>query len=539
MPEYSALPDWYCNSILPDRMILRFRIAIVVLALVACWSTGQSQSQDTLRNIPPPLPRDTTAAPANAGVDTVVNYSATDSIVYNIQTKFMHLYGKTDLQYQTLGLKAEQTTVNWNTMTLTAQGVKDSTDTTGTKSIGLPVLKDGGDVYNGSRVAYNFRSKKGKIDVGATEMDKGYYHGDEVKKVDQNVLFVENGRFTTCDEKDPHFYFASPRMKVLVRDKVIAEPVYFYVADVPVFVLPFGVFPSRGGRSSGIIAPAYGEDSRKGKYLSHFGYFWAASDYWDVGTTFDWFARGGWMNRTNIRYNLRYNFSGALNTNITHFFTGEPGDPDYTTQRDYNINWTHHQNINPSTQLDVNFTWMTGSYFQNFSNDLSAILLQNMVSTATFTKSWDESNSRLSVYAYRDQNLKTGSVNEQLPSFSFSQGQIFPFKPKTKSRGLESGSSEDAPWYELISLSYGGQGANNHARTVQAITSSHDTTVDSRHYGINHNIVVNMAPKLGHFTLTPSFNYNEKWYIQRTEFDSLGRSHDYGGFRAVRTYNLG
>ncbi len=526
-------------------MISCFRTAILLLFLAACVSTGQSQVRDTLRTPSPPSPRDTSAGPPSAGVDTVVNYSATDSIVYNIQTKFMHLYGKTDLQYQTLGLKAERTTVNWNTMTLTAQGVQDSTDTTGTKSIGLPVLKDGGDVYNGKHVAYNFRTKKGKIDVGDTEMDKGYYHGEEVKKVEPDVLFVENGRFTTCDEKDPHFYFASPKMKVLVRDKVIAEPIYFYVADVPVFALPFGVFPSRGGRSSGIIAPAYGEDSRRGKYLSHFGYFWAASDYWDIATTFDWFTRGGWSNRTNIRYNLRYNFWGGLNTNITHFFTGEPSDPGYTTQRDYNVNWTHHQNINPSTQLDVNFTWMTGSYFRNFSNDLNAILTQNIVSTATLTKSWEESNSRLSIYAYRDQNLNSGSVNEQLPSFSFTQGQIFPFKPRTKARGLTStpGSSDETPWYQLISLSYGGQGANSHTKTVSSITTlpgvTHDTTVDSRHYGINHNIVVNMAPKLGHFTVTPSFNYNEKWYVQRTEMDSLGRPHDVGGFRAIRTYNLG
>jgi lipopolysaccharide assembly outer membrane protein LptD (OstA) len=535
-------PDWYSRFIVPDPIKFCFPVSLLAIILILASPSLFSQVPDSTKSIPTVQSGDTTKVRTGSGVDTVVNYSARDSIVYSMRTRFMDLYGKTDLQYQTLSLKAEQTSVNWNTMTLTAHGIPDTSDKKGKKTIGSPIMKDGGETYNGSHISYNFQTKKGKINVAQTKMDNGYYHGIDIKKDGPDVLYVADGRFTTCDEEDPHYYFFSPKMKVLVHDKVIAEPVYFYVADVPLFVLPFGVFPSHGGRSSGLIAPAYGEDNRRGKFLSHFGYYWAASECWDVATAFDWYTRGGWLNRSNVRYNLRYDFNGSLTTNFTNLTTGDPADPTYQSEKAYNVVWRHHQDINPSTQFDANFTFTTGKFYQQFSNNLDDVLRQNIVSTATLTKTWEESNSRLSIYAYRDQNLTSGAISEQLPSISFTQGQIFPFKPKSKSRGLSTETSAELPWYDLISLSYSGQGSNTHVReilTPNSIAPDSTVTIDKYHYGINHSIVVNMAPKLGYFTLTPSINYNEKWYPKHTEYDTLGNAHEVSGFRAVRTYNLG
>ena len=51
------------------------------------------------------------------------------------------------------------------------------------------------------------------LNIGDTQMDQGYYHGEQIKKVEPDVLFIEGGRYTTCDDPDPHFYFESPKMK--------------------------------------------------------------------------------------------------------------------------------------------------------------------------------------------------------------------------------------------------------------------------------------------------------------------------------------
>ena len=505
-----------------------------------------STPSDTLR-IAATVVQDTTqpVKPSKSGVDTVVTYSAADSIVYSMRTRFMNLHGKSDLKYRTIGLRAERVDVNWNTATLSAEGVKDSSDTTGTKTIGSPVLVDGGETYNGFRIGYNFRTQRGKITVGDTEIEQGYYHGEAIKKIEKDVLYVAGGRYTTCDAEHPHYYFYSPKMKVTLRDHIVAEPVYFYIADVPVFALPFGVFPNRSGRRSGIIAPAYGEDARRGRFLSHFGYYWAMSDYMDLATTFDWFTRGGWLNRSLFRYALRYNFTGSVSASVTSLHTGEQSDPGRTEQRDYNIQINHNQQIDPTTRADVNFTFASGTYYRNVSSNLDEILRQNVVSNATLSKTWEESNRSLTVNLYRDQNLTTKDVEERLPTISFSQGQFFPFRRSSRSRGLLAETTTEYRWYEMIGISYNGAAQYNRSKRFEIIRSRVDLTLDSlkienrnERAGVNHQFSITASPKAGYFTIAPFASYNEKWYGKRIERDSTGER-EVSGFRAVRTFSTG
>jgi lipopolysaccharide assembly outer membrane protein LptD (OstA) len=487
-----------------------------------------------------------TALSAPSGVDTVVTYIAKDSIVYSMSTRFMNLYGKSELRYKTIGLKAERVDVNWDNATLNARGIPDTSAKAVKKMIGSPVMIDGGETYKGSRIGYNFKTQKGKISIGDTEIEQGYYHGEAIKKVDRDVMFVEGGRYTTCDAEHPHYFFYSPKMKVMLHDRIVAEPVYLYIADVPVFALPFGVFPNESGRRSGIIAPAYGDDARKGRYLSHFGYYWAINDYLDASSTFDWFTRGGWLNRSMVRYAERYDFTGSISANYTNLHTGEATDPGRTEQKDYNIQINHNQQIDPTARLDVNFSFSSGSFFRNVSSNLNEILQQNIVSTATFSKSWEEGGRSLTMSMYRDQNLQTGDVGERLPSVSFNQGQFFPFRTSSKSRGMAADLSTDQSWYELIGVSYSAQGQLNRSKVFTTNLDSSVTEVDDARGGINHQISISASPKAGHFSIAPFISYNEKWYNKSIEqsFERInGRDtliqRDVNGFKAVRTFSTG
>jgi len=473
----------------------------------------------------PALQNDTTKRTSKTSIDTLVNYAAKDSIIYSLSTRYMNLYGSSELQYQTINLKSERVNINWDNTTLVAYGVADTAKAD--SIIGRPIMHDGGDEYHGDQVRYNFQTRKGKITLGTTQMDNGYYVGSEIKKVETNVLCVSNGTYTTCDNKDPHFYFESPKMKVFVHDKVVAEPVYFFIAGVPVFALPFGVFPAHGGRSSGIIAPAYGEDARYGWYLSHIGYYWAASDYWDIATAFDIYSRGRWQNQTKINYRLRYNFGGSITARITSTPEGEPDDPDYYKSRQYYVNITHNQQISPSSKLDVNFTFMSNDYFRNFSYRLSDILTQNVISDATYWKSWESSNRSLSVNVHRDQNLITDETSETLPSIRFSQVQIYPFRKTSKSRGLTSTTGSDPDFIETLGFSYSADAGNYRKKEKNIDTVKTQITSDSmeivnnfeqiKSQRINQNLSLSISPKLGHFTVVPSLSLSDQRYWGQTE----------------------
>ena len=483
--------------------------------------TTQAAAPDTIKPIESP-----------SGIDSVVTYSAVDSVVYSMADRTMYLYGKGTIRYKELGLKAEHININWDDATLHAEGVPDSSDSTGNRFSGLPEMIDGNERYQGSAVAYNFRTKKGKIDLGKTEIERGLYYGDAIKKVDDRVLFVADGRFTTCDLEHPHYYFYSPEMKIVVGDRVVARPVTLDIADVPVFALPFGVFPTERGRRSGLIAPAYGESGTRGRYLTHLGYYWALSNYTDINFRTDLYTKGGYTLYSDFRYALRYNFSGGISGSYGRVVTGEPGDPNYGNDEVFNVRLAHSQEFDPTTQLVVDFTFMSGSYYQQTSNNLNNLLLQNMVSNATLTKSWEGTPNSMTLNVRRDQNLQTGQINEILPSIIFNRNQSFPFR---------SGKSSTAQaWYELIGYTYNGQGINRRDKTPIGTTG--DFNINQRR-GIQHSLPINASPKLGYFTLTPFFNYTEKWYdksIERglNESDSVV-TNDVKGFNAVRYFDTG
>lgn len=508
-----------------------------------------------------------------SGVDTVVVYSASDSISYSLLTRFMRMYGKSDIEYRDLQLKAERVDVNWDTATLVAEGVLDSataeppspeeevessapgsppTNPTASsfqptyrkKYRGAPILIDRGEEYLGFRISYNFRTQKGKIDVGDTEIEKGYYHGDVIKKVESNVLFVSDGHYTTCDRPEPHYYFFSPKMKVFVGDKVIAEPVVLYIADVPVFAIPFGVFPNKSGRRSGIIAPSYGDDARRGRYVSHLGYYWAINDYMGWSIQGDWYTKGGWALNSDYRYALRYKFTGSVRGEYRRLHVGESEDPDRTEEKSYRASWAHNQTLSPTTRLDVNFTFTSNNSYLT-TNNLNQALDQVIFSNATLSKRWEGSNNSMTVNVSRRQNLLDGTREETLPSVKFNHVQSYPFRREQERRGLTGGDEASLKWYELIGYSYNSEFLNRRrkVKSFSGIATTGSFERDERR-GVNHALRVNASPKLGHFSISPFINYTEKWYDKSIEkvfdpVDSVIVTKDIQGFRSVRFFSIG
>jgi lipopolysaccharide assembly outer membrane protein LptD (OstA) len=526
---------WVLSVLLP---LATFAQPVMKLDTAASRRDSALVRSDTLLRADSTLVRtDSLARSSPSGIDSVVSYAAVDSIVYDLSGRTMSLHGQGKIDYKELGLKAERVDINWNTSVLRAHGVPDPTDSTGVRIKGLPDLKDGAELYHGSVVSYNFKTKKGKIDLGKTEIEKGLYYGNAIKKVESDVLFVQDGKFTTCDLDHPHYYFGSPTMKVMVRDKVVARPIYLYIADVPVFALPFGVFPSERGRRSGLIAPAYGESGR-GRYLLHLGYYWAMNDYMDWSFRADGYTKGSYTFYSDYRYALRYLFSGTISGSYGRVVTRETTDPDYTEQKVFNLHLTHNQDFNPTTRMVVDFTFTSGSYYTQTSNSLNDLLRQNVISNATLSKYWEGTSNSMSINLHRDQNLKPDSggveLSEILPSISFSHSMSYPFRSSKSNEG-----SSKLQWYELIGVSYGGQFLNTRT-TTNWVTYKQ---VDERR-GVQHTISVNASPKAGYVTLSPFFNYTEKWYDKRIDRaydlqDSSLTTDNVKSLSAVRYFDMG
>lgn len=434
-------------------------------------------------------------------VDDVITSTATDSIKFDLTNKLMHIYGTGQLKYKTTLLKGGKINVDFESNELAAEGVVDNSDSAATNGLkDTPVLSEGAENYEGTSLKYNFKTQKGFISAAKNKKEDYRYEGKEVNKVNKNTFFVREGVYTTCKSDTPHTYFTAQEMKVIQKDKIFAKWIFMHIGGVPIPIpIPFAVFPNEKGRRSGIMAPTYGSISNRGQYFRNFGYFFAINDYMDLTLNGDYYMRGGWASRARYRYASRYNFSGNLNAGYSKIIIGEDDDPDKSLSTDWYIKLNHNQIFTPTLKFDANLSFQSGTYLSNNSTSYRDLLQQDITSNATLSKRWEESGLSLNVNYSRTQNLESGDIREVLPNVTFSKSQFYPFKTSTSSR--------DESWYEKIGLSYSGKFKNNRNKVDDVL---------SIRGGFQHNISLNASPKIGHFNISPRFNYVEKWYNKKT-----------------------
>ena len=106
-------------------------------------------------------------------------------------------------------------------------------------------------------MSYNFKTGRGFITDVITEQGEGFLTGGASKKMEDSSFFIEDGKYTTCDDHEhPHFYFNVTKGKMRPNKDIVTGPVYMVLADVPLpIALPFGYFPFSKDYSSGIIFP--------------------------------------------------------------------------------------------------------------------------------------------------------------------------------------------------------------------------------------------------------------------------------------------
>lgn len=476
------------------------------------------------------LAADTVKKSSGFDIDAVIYAESSDSLIFRIQSKKMEIYGNSSLKYKESSIKSSNIFINFETNMMEAYPTVDKNDST--KLQGTPVLTEGSETYEGSGIKYNYKTQQGYISAARTETEGSTYMGAKVKKLDKRTYFVSHGMFSTCDIVEPHYHFYADEMKVILKSQIIGRWIWLYIGGVPLPIpLPFGVFPTQSGRRSGLIAPAYGQSANRGNYFSHLGYFWAINDYMDVNLTGDYFFRGGYGLDSRFRYVKRYQYSGNIDASYSNVKVGESADETYENSQDYRLSLRHNQRFTPSSQLNADLTFQTGSYNRNNSSTLNDLYSQQITSNAAFTKNWEESGVSLGVNYRRTQNLVTGDINETLPDVTVSKGQTYPF------RGL-SGDSRNPAWYETFGFTYNGKFLNRRNKVKGDL--------DIRG-GIQHNIGMSATQKAGYINISPNASYTEKWYnkriVRENVINEFGRDtvidRDKHEINMVRSFSMG
>lgn len=464
----------------------------------------------------------TSLVAAATTADTIIVINAKDSARLRVRTKQLQLRGDASIQYGRQEIRADVIDVDFTTSTLAATGARDSTGTIR----GFPMFRDAGQEFAGAEMTYNFSTERGRVTTGETSVEGGFYYGESIKRAGDSVAYIEQGCFTTCDAPHPHFYFNAPRMKVVVDDRLFLDPVIWYVEDLPVFALPFGVFVSlERGRRSGLIMPSPLVTSDRGVVLQNLGYYFAVSDYFDTELTADITTKGGFtlFNRSQWSVRDRLNGSAELRFGYTRFNVDDP------YQMNFGLTVNHQQQLRPSETIAAQLQFTTQRLFQNTALNPVDRLQQNARSTASYQRTFFNGTT-LNANYIRDQNIITGSVTE-VPSLSFGVPQFFPL------RSVVSGQH----WLRDLTATYRLTGRYQHSAQRPADTG---TFAISEYSVIEHRPTITVTPKLGYVTLQPTISYSENWYLQRytqsvDPSDSTLRTIREAGFFREYTYSAG
>lgn len=494
-------------------------LLLFVFLLFAGIGSAQQKNKpvipDTLVTVSDTVSVDTTitvkpqkAQPLNAPVI----YEASDSIVFT-QDGYAHLYGKAKVNYESIELTADVITMNMDSSTVFATGVPDSLGV----MQGSPVFKDGATPYESKVMRYNFKTKKGFINDVVTQQGEGYVTSQDAKKGANDDLFLQHGKYTTCDNHDhPHFYLALTKAKVKPKKNVVFGPAYLVVEDVPLpLAIPFGFFPFTSSYSSGFVMPTYGDELERGFYLKDGGYYFAISDKIDLKLLGEIFTKGSWGVSALSNYNKRYRFSGNFNFSYLVTKLGDKNLPDYSVSKDFKVQWTHRQDpkASPNSTFTASVNFATSSYERSDINNYynpSQLTENTKTSSISYSRMLFNQKLTLSGTFNIAQTMRDSSINITLPDLNIALSRIYPFKRK-KAAG-------DERWYEKISLQYTGRLSNSIYTKDNLIFKSN--IIKDWNNGMSHTIPVSATFTLfKYLNINPSFTYNERWYTKKVYQD--------------------
>ena len=154
---------------------------------------------------------------SKSGLNQEIKYSAEDSLDVDNETKIVHLYGKAEVEYGTIKLQADYIWIDMEKNELHAFGRKDTNGYCYDKA----TFTDKDQKFNSSEISYNFKTQKGRVVEVITQEGESYIHGETIKRLPNNVIYVGGAKYTTCNAEHPHFHFSTRKIKMIQNDKSV------------------------------------------------------------------------------------------------------------------------------------------------------------------------------------------------------------------------------------------------------------------------------------------------------------------------------
>lgn len=460
-------------------------------------------------------------------IEETIDYSAEDSCIFDIQLKKAFLYGNAAVKYEGMDLKANYIVVDFNKKELFAKGSLDSNG----RYVGKPLFNDGERETQADTMIYNFNTKRGRTYGITMKEDDGYIICNKVFRDDDKSIYSDEGKYTTCNRTDhPHFYLKARNLKIIPNKKIIFGPANLVIEDIPTpLFLPFGMFPTKKGKRSGLIPFEYGASGNFGPFIRNIGYHLAISEKFDQSFTGDIYFRGSWRIASNSRYYTRYKYNGSLRIEASKYINAEREDPNYKQKntRPFSITWQHNKDAKakPGSSFSANVNIQKSNSALFNAQNASTIVTNEFGSSVSYSKALLNNKLNLTAGFIHRQNTQSKDFSVSLPNITLNMQRITPFsKPDAFGK---------YKWYKDFGVSYQLEFENRidtkdslffsgkHIEEVFPFFKINSPVVlnqkDKFRVGILHSIPITLGSYKflkNKFSFTPTINYREYWYLK-------------------------
>jgi len=132
------------------------------------------------------------------------------------------------------------------------------------------LLKEGEDWIRGDKIFFDLERKEGEIENGKIFISQRHFYvtGKQIKKIGPDRYTVEEASLTSCDDEKPPWKFTAKSLEVQVEGYGKVSWLSLKVKELPLFSIPWAIFPVKTERQTGFLIPSFEMSSRYGPQVT-------------------------------------------------------------------------------------------------------------------------------------------------------------------------------------------------------------------------------------------------------------------------------
>ena len=309
--------------------------------------------------------------------------------------------GMVELKYQDIVMKADRLVLDRQTQQAEAEG--------------HVTIDQGPRRMTGDTAIFDLGTKTGRMTAATAFVDPDYYfQGEEIAKVGENSYTVVKGTFTSCKgDPTPDWSFHLARARVDVGGYAHIKHPSLFVKRMPVFYLPYILWPAKTERASGLLVPGIGYSKRHGAYLG-ISYYQVLGPSWDTTFLADGYGKNFLGFGNEVRYHPTEGTKGTTQAYVIR-------DPDQELWR-WKVDWSHESNDLPwGLRGVVSYEdYSDFEFFREFERNLDENTRRDIYSRAFLTGNWGPHSLNV-LFDKRETFVDAGNVFlfEQTPEIEY------------------------------------------------------------------------------------------------------------------------